>query len=222
MIVRGATGRAAGASPVRGISIRRRLVGGTRRLGRGGVMTGASGAGGAAGLVSMDGAGAAAAGAGTTSTSGSEADDGSSAEGASTTGATGSAGASGSPAGATASGISSGAAGPAAAGLMVLMSRGRSAGATGLTGSTGGLAVVLPADLRTGDASAKSGPFGSVICRFRAWRSTNCRATISSIELEALFTSMPVSCLSRAIASGLDIPSSSATLYILTVAKFAP
>ena len=32
------------------------------------------------------------------------------------------------------------------------------------------------------------------------------------IELDALFTSMPVSCLSRVIASGLDMPSSSATL----------
>jgi hypothetical protein len=48
--------------------------------------------------------------------------------------------------------------------------------------------------------------------RFRACRSTNCLATISSIELDALFTSMPVSFLSRSIASWLDRPSSSATL----------
>jgi len=37
--------------------------------------------------------------------------------------------------------------------------------------------------------------------RFLACRSTNCLATISSIELDALFTSMPVSCLSRVMAS---------------------
>ena len=56
-----------------------------------------------------------------------------------------------------------------------------------------------------GHAAAQSG----ACC---ACRSTNCRATISSIELDALFTSMPVSCLSRSIASWLDRPSSSATL----------
>jgi hypothetical protein len=39
--------------------------------------------------------------------------------------------------------------------------------------------------------SAKMSPVGSVILRWRDNRSTNCRATTSSIVLEALFTSMP-------------------------------
>ena len=93
-------------------------------------------------------------------------------------------------------------------GLIVLMRRGRSAAGAGFGGSGAAFDPVFFG----GAASAKSGPLGSVIWRFLAWRSTNCLATISSIELDALFTSMPVSCLSRAIASGLDIPSSSATL----------
>ena len=43
-------------------------------------------------------------------------------------------------------------------------------------------------------------------------RSTNCRATTSSIVLDALFTSMPWSRLSSAITSWLDVLRSSATL----------
>lgn len=94
----------------------------------------------------------------------------------------------------------------------VLMRRGRMTGATGLGGS-GAFDEGFPPGRRAGVvASANNAPGGRVICRLRAWRSTNCLATISSIELDALLTSIPVSCLSRATASGLDIPSSSATL----------
>ena len=39
--------------------------------------------------------------------------------------------------------------------------------------------------------SAKMSPVGSVMFRCFASRSTNCRATTSSIVLEALFTSIP-------------------------------
>ena len=76
----------------------------------------------------------------------------------------------------------------------------------------GGAALAdLPAGLRAG-APSKSAPGGNAMFRLRAWRSTNWRATISSTELDALFTSMPVSCLSRLMASWLDSPSSSAIL----------
>jgi len=63
-----------------------------------------------------------------------------------------------------------------------------------------GGSAALPVFLAT-VTSAKSEPAGSVMLRFLACRSTNCLATISSIELDALFTSMPVSCLSRVMAS---------------------
>ena len=99
---------------------------------------------------------------------------------------------------------STGASASAAAGLIVLMSRGRSVGAT--DGGSG-----FPAFFATG-VSANNGPVGRTMRRFRAWRSTNWRATISSIELEALFTSIPVSALRRFMASWLDRPSNSATL----------
>jgi hypothetical protein len=44
-------------------------------------------------------------------------------------------------------------------------------------------------------------PAGSSICRSLATRSTNCLATISSIVLEALLTSIPCSRLSRSMTS---------------------
>src|SRR5690606_23901059 len=56
------------------------------------------------------------------------------------------------------------------------------------------------------------GDEGSAMLRFRAWRSTNWRATTSSIVLEALFTSMPASERSRSMTSWLVVFSSSATL----------
>ena len=60
--------------------------------------------------------------------------------------------------------------------------------------------------------SANRSPEGSVICRWRATRSTNERATTSSSVLEALFNSMPCSFLRSASTSWLDVSSSSATL----------
>jgi hypothetical protein len=60
--------------------------------------------------------------------------------------------------------------------------------------------------------SAKISPVGSVMRRCFASRSTNWRATTSSIVLDALFTSIPWSRLSSAVTSWLVVPSSSATL----------
>ncbi len=78
---------------------------------------------------------------------------------------------------------------------------------TGVAGGGSG----FPGFFATG-VSANKGPVGRTMRRLRAWRSTNCRATISSMELEALFTSMPVSALRRFMASWLDRLSNSATL----------
>jgi len=99
---------------------------------------------------------------------------------------------------------------PSVGGLTALTSRGRRTGAAAFGGS--GALPVLPAGFLATVWSANIAPCGSEILRFRAWRSTNCLATISSIELDALFTSMPVSFLSRSMASWLARPSSSATL----------
>ena len=60
--------------------------------------------------------------------------------------------------------------------------------------------------------SAKMSPVGNVMFRCFARRSTNCRATTSSIVLDALFTSMPWSRFSSAVTSWLVVPRSSATL----------
>ena len=56
------------------------------------------------------------------------------------------------------------------------------------------------------------GPVGRLTSRSRASRSANCRATISSTVLEALFTSMPCSRLRRSMTSWLGMPSTSATM----------
>ena len=214
------SGRAAGASPVSGSSMRRRRVGGTRRpAGRGGG-GGAGGAGGGGAIVT--GAAAATAGAGSAagggSTTGAVATTGGAISCGGATTSTGSASMTGVGASASMTGAGSCACSisagtdpsPSACGRKVLINRGRSAAGAGLGGS--GALPPLPGDFFCAGASAKSGPVGSAICRLRACRSTNWRATISSIELEALFTSMPVSCLSRVIASWLERPSSSATL----------
>ena len=100
------------------------------------------------------------------------------------------------------------------AGLTVLTRRGgASVGAAGLTGS-----AFLPANpgffapgLATGP-SANMSPPGSVMPRSRARRSTNWRATTSSIVLEALFSSMPCARFRSASTSWLLVLSSSATL----------
>jgi hypothetical protein len=60
--------------------------------------------------------------------------------------------------------------------------------------------------------SANMSPPGSVMLRSRASRSTNWRATTSSIVLEALFNSMPCARLSSASTSWLLVLRSSATL----------
>ena len=57
-----------------------------------------------------------------------------------------------------------------------------------------------------------NGPDGKLRLCSRAVRSANCLATISSIVLEALLTSIPWSCLRRSITLWLGIPSTSATL----------
>ena len=82
-----------------------------------------------------------------------------------------------------------------AGGLTVLINRGGgSEGAAGLTGSVGTAAFLPDPPTRLtvlAAASEKMSPFGSSIPRWRARRSTNCRATISSSVLDALFSSMP-------------------------------
>ena len=104
-------------------------------------------------------------------------------------------------------------------GLTVLTRRGGGrAGAAGFGGSGAFLAGAPFRPLTTG-VSAKMSPDGSEILRCRASRSTNCRATTSSIVLDALFTSMPWSRFSSAVTSWLVVLSSSATLYIRTVAN---
>jgi hypothetical protein len=60
--------------------------------------------------------------------------------------------------------------------------------------------------------SANMSPPGSVMPRSRARRSTNWRATTSSIVLDALFSSMPCARLSSASTSWLLVLRSSATL----------
>ena len=79
-----------------------------------------------------------------------------------------------------------------ACGLTVLTRRGGpSTGATGLGGSAffgaGAFFVVLAGTT----CSANMSPPGSEMLRCRARRSTNERATTSSIVLEALFSSIP-------------------------------
>ena len=78
-----------------------------------------------------------------------------------------------------------------AAGFTVLTSRGGgSDGATGFGGSGAFFAGIPFFPFGTG-VSAKMSPVGREMLRCLASRSTNCRATTSSIVLEALFTSMP-------------------------------
>jgi hypothetical protein len=101
--------------------------------------------------------------------------------------------------------------GGGAAGLADLTSRGGgNVGAAGFAGSTG-----FPRGFRpftAAGASAKDACDGTLILRCRASRSTNWRATTSSMVLDALFTSIPWSRFKSAITSWLDVLSSSATL----------
>jgi hypothetical protein len=97
-----------------------------------------------------------------------------------------------SPAGGGSTGASAGTSaggGSTGCGRIVLISRGGGSDGAGFGGSTlRANPAFLP--LRTG-ASAKMSPDGSAIFRWRASRSTNWRATTSSIVLDALLTSMP-------------------------------
>jgi hypothetical protein len=100
----------------------------------------------------------------------------------------------------------------AATGFTVLTRRGGgSIGAAGFGGSGAFLAGSGFLPLCTG-VSAKMSPVGNVILRCLERRSTNCRATTSSIVLDALFTSMPWSRLRSAVTSWLVVLRSSATL----------
>jgi hypothetical protein len=96
------------------------------------------------------------------------------------------------------------------AGFAVFTSRGGGSDGAAFTGSG-----ALPAGLRPFTAtgvSANEAFDGTLILRCRARRSTNCRATTSSMVLDALLTSMPWSRLRSAITSWLEVLSSSATL----------
>ena len=224
------TGRAAGASPVSGSSMRSRRVGGTMRPGtRGGAGARRHGAGAAAAFGAAGAARSSAARPGFGGRLGGRAQRPRRRGGASTT-STGTASsgtstarrreaastASGSgrrrrPRPTSCAGLDVRLAPPASpAGFTALTRRGRSTGAAGLGGS-GALAPCRQASWPRG-RRRRSGRAAARSCRLRAWRSTNCRATISSIELDALLTSMPVSFLSRFIASWLERPSNSATL----------
>ena len=184
-----------------GSSILNLMLGGTMRPGAGIGLDG--GAGGAA-------AGRAAAG--RAATGGSATGGAATGGGSSTTGAGSGAAATGTGAGSsatgsgTSTGSSTGGGGASSstgssttvdeavvAGFADLTSRGgASVGAAGLVGS-GFLAFsagFLAPGFATGP-SAKMSPVGSVMFRSRARRSTNCRATTSSIVLDALFSSMP-------------------------------
>ena len=94
--------------------------------------------------------------------------------------------------GAAAATSSTGAAG-AAAGLIVLTRRGGPrTGALGFGGSAFFGAAAFFAPLLAGaGVSANMSPLGSDMPRCRAIRSTNERATTSSMVLDALFNSMP-------------------------------
>jgi hypothetical protein len=106
---------------------------------------------------------------------------------------------------------STSATGAATTGLMVFTNLGGGRTATGFTGSGAFLPGTGLLPLITG-VSAKMSPVGRTILRCFASRSTNWRATTSSMVLDALFASMPWSRLSSAVTSWLVVPRSSATL----------
>jgi hypothetical protein len=208
-----------------GSSIRSLMLGGTTRPGVCGGFAGVGGAaaigfatgagsttGGGAGASSMTGTGA---GSGVLTSAAAGAGTATAADGTSATGATGSTG--GSTAGgggASCTGSSTCVATAGAAGLAVLTSLGgASVGAAGFGGSAffAVNAGFLAPGFSTGP-SANMSPPGSVMLRSRARRSTNCRATTSSIVLDALFSSMPCARFSSASTSWLLVLRSSATL----------
>jgi hypothetical protein len=88
----------------------------------------------------------------------------------------------------------------------------RGGGSDGAAGRAGSGALPAFRPFAAAGVSANEAFEGTLILRCRARRSTNCRATTSSIVLDALFTSIPWSRFSSAITSWLDVLSSSATL----------
>jgi hypothetical protein len=199
----GASGRA-GCGVLPGSSIRRRIVGGTNRpVADGGATgaaatvagassigsstTGGSSNGGASGTITIGGASSTSTGGGgSTSTMG---DGATKATGASTGSST--TGCAGAGVGGATTGTAVTSAG--AYGLTVLTRRGGpSTGAAGLGGSAFFSAGAFFAAVLVGAAcSANMSPPGREMLRCRARRSTNERATTSSIVLEALFSSIP-------------------------------
>jgi len=90
------------------------------------------------------------------------------------------------------SGASTGTAAGGACGLIVLTSRGGpSTGAVGFGGSAFFASAAFLPPFGGAGASANMSPPGSAMLRCRATRSTNERATTSSIVLDALFSSIP-------------------------------
>jgi hypothetical protein len=193
----GASGRA-GCGILPGSSIRRRIVGGTNRpVGGSGAVgdvaatgsgdssivsstTGGSSTGGASGTITTGGASSiSTGGGGSISTTGGGA---TTAAGTSTGSSTGGGGA------AMGAATSAG-----ACGLTVLIRRGGPrTGAAGFGGSAFfGAGAFFAVVLDGTTCSANMSPPGSEMLRCRARRSTNERATTSSIVLEALFSSIP-------------------------------
>jgi hypothetical protein len=76
-----------------------------------------------------------------------------------------------------------------AAGFALFTRRG--GGSDGAAGRAGSGAFVGLRPFCVAGASANEAFEGTLILRWRARRSTNCRATTSSIVLDALFTSIP-------------------------------
>lgn len=169
----GSNGRA-GCGVLPGSSIRRRSVGGTNRPCA--AADGASACGSSIGAAGSSILAARAAGAG-----------GAAATSGSSTGMT-----SGSGAAADGASWTTGASTRGGAGFTVLTSRGGpSTGADGFGGSTFFAAAAFLPPFTGAGVSANISPEGSAIFRCRATRSTNERATTSSIVLEALFSSIP-------------------------------
>ena len=183
---RGCNGGAFGGA-LPGSSIRSRILGGTKRPGVAG--RAATGIGSLAGVSASAGAGALAAGA---STIGSSTGSGIAFGGVEISG-----GASGSDGASSTSALSVAATGGGAGGAggrIVLIRRGGGrTGADGLASAGADVFFALPLVFFAAftAASEKMSPFGRSIPRWRARRSTNWRATISSSVLEALFNSMP-------------------------------
>ena len=201
----GASGRA-GCGVLPGSSIRSRIVGGTNRP-DGAAEAEAAAAGGASGVCASgsgsttgSSTGGAAATCGGSCSTGAATVGGAGAGGSTTAGGAGAScrasatGASCSTSGSTcAGGGSTSVIAADAAGLTTLTRRGGPrTGAAGLAGSgfftsAGFLAVPFAG----AGCSANMSPPGSDMLRWRATRSTNDRATTSSIVLDALFSSMP-------------------------------